>query len=136
MAPGTSQIAMEEWERHREIIESLYSSAQSARSESKNLCRDEKAIVIRDTLASGKLEPPQLSRALFLVRKDTGQSQEEPGKLTVELSRLSDECIVELYDLVTNALSGLPGKEGKEQKGGSLEYVRAEMQSKHGLEAT
>ena len=63
----------------------------------------------KEVIASGiaELESPILERAIEIIKKDTGQGENDSGELELDIEQLSDEALVRLYDLVLKAFPDL-----------------------------
>ncbi|KAK4182932.1 hypothetical protein QBC35DRAFT_394969 [Podospora australis] len=48
----------------------------------------------------GELEGPPLERAIDLIKKDTGQGENDLGELELDIESLSEGALVRLYDLI------------------------------------
>jgi bromodomain-containing factor 1 len=60
----------------------------------------EKEIII-DSL--GNLDGPLLERAIDLIKKDTGHSENDAGELELDIETVSEEALVRLYDIALKA---------------------------------
>ncbi|SPQ27061.1 a04dac56-5bda-4be4-929c-70af1097aa6f [Thermothielavioides terrestris] len=56
----------------------------------------EKEIIIESI---GELEGPLLARAIDLIKKDTGQGENDAGELELDIDMVSEEALVKLYDI-------------------------------------
>lgn len=55
----------------------------------------------KEVIAAGiaDLDGPVLERAIDIIKKDTGQGENDSGELELDIEQLSDEALVKLYDL-------------------------------------
>lgn len=55
----------------------------------------------KEVIASGiaELDGPVLERAIDIIKKDTGQGENDSGELELDIEQLSEEALVKLYDL-------------------------------------
>lgn len=51
----------------------------------------------------GNLEGPNLEKAIDLIKRDTGQGENDSGELELDIDSLSDDALIRLYDLVVKA---------------------------------
>ncbi len=51
----------------------------------------------------GDLEGGQLEKAIDIIKKDTGQGENDSGELELDIESLSDEALLKLYDIITKA---------------------------------
>ncbi|KAL2255974.1 hypothetical protein VTK26DRAFT_2403 [Humicola hyalothermophila] len=51
----------------------------------------------------GALEGPNLERAIDLIKRDTGQGENDSGELELDIDSLSDDALMRLYDIVVKA---------------------------------
>lgn len=60
----------------------------------------EKDIIIESL---GNLDGPLLERAIELIKKDTGHSENDAGELELDIETVSEEALVRLYDIALKA---------------------------------
>ncbi|PHH69960.1 hypothetical protein CDD83_5552 [Cordyceps sp. RAO-2017] len=65
-------------------------------------------VVEKDQIASAinDLEFPHLERAIDIIKKDTGQNENNDGELELDIDQLSNEALFKLWDLCKKALPG------------------------------
>ncbi|KAK5658658.1 hypothetical protein OQA88_2054 [Cercophora sp. LCS_1] len=63
----------------------------------------------KEVIAAGiaELDGAQLERAIDIIKKDTGQGENDSGELELDIEQLSDEALVRLYDLAVKAFPNL-----------------------------
>ncbi|KAK4198093.1 hypothetical protein QBC40DRAFT_95996 [Triangularia verruculosa] len=66
----------------------------------KKITEAEKAVV---TEHLSELDGPPLERAIDLIKRDTGQGENESGELELDIEQVSDEALVKLYDIIIKA---------------------------------
>lgn len=66
----------------------------------KKIGQIEKEIII-DSL--GNLDGPLLERAIDLIKKDTGQGENDAGELELDIETVSEEALVKLYEIAIKA---------------------------------
>jgi len=126
---------MEEWDLHRDSIKSLYIETQAGQGKPKTQDNQGMVVSIRDGIASGNLDQDKTTKALESIGNNTVQSWDDPEKLTSELSSLSSETLKKLYGLVTGDVQDVQPKDENMKDTSDLEYIRSEMQRRHGFEA-
>ncbi|KAK3343485.1 hypothetical protein B0T25DRAFT_300518 [Lasiosphaeria hispida] len=69
----------------------------------------------KEIIAAGiaELDGHQLERAIDIIKKDTGQGENDSGELELDIEQLSDEALDRLYVLVTKAFPGLKAEKEK-----------------------
>ena len=72
-------------------------------------------VLEKEVIASGiaELDGHVLERAIEIIKKDTGQGENDSGELELDIEQLSDEALVRLYDLVTKAFPNLKADKEK-----------------------
>jgi len=60
----------------------------------------EKEIIIKSL---GNLDGPLLERAIDLIKRDTGHSENDAGELELDIETVSEEALVKLYDIALKA---------------------------------
>lgn len=60
----------------------------------------EKEIIIESL---GSLDGPLLERAIELIKKDTGQGENDAGELELDIETISEDALVRLYDIAIKA---------------------------------
>ena len=55
----------------------------------------------------GDLEGGQLEKAIDIIKKDTGQGENDSGELELDIESLSDDALLKLYDIITKAFPAL-----------------------------
>ncbi|KAK1991952.1 hypothetical protein LX36DRAFT_589404 [Colletotrichum falcatum] len=74
----------------------------------------------KDAIANAinDLESPHIERAIDIIKKDTGQSENSSGELELEIDQLTNEALHKLWDLCKKALptfaNGLPSAPARE----------------------
>ncbi|KAK0736525.1 hypothetical protein B0T21DRAFT_411700 [Apiosordaria backusii] len=63
----------------------------------KKITEAEKAVI---TEHLSELDGPPLERAIDLIKRDTGQGENESGELELDIESVSDEALVKLYDII------------------------------------
>lgn len=63
----------------------------------------------KEVIAHGiaELEGQNLERAIEIIKKDTGQGENDSGELELDIEQLSEEALVKLYDLATKTFPDL-----------------------------
>lgn len=71
----------------------------------------------KDAIANAinDLEYPHLDRAIDIIKKDTGQNENNDGELELDIDQLSTDALVQLWELCRSALDGF-GKDELEIK--------------------
>ncbi|KAK1751113.1 Bromodomain-containing factor 1 [Echria macrotheca] len=69
----------------------------------------------KEVIAGGiaELDGGQLERAIDIIKKDTGQGENDSGELELDIEQLSEDALVRLYDLVTKAFPNLKAEKEK-----------------------
>ncbi|KAK3936604.1 Bromodomain-containing factor 1 [Diplogelasinospora grovesii] len=72
----------------------------------------------KDVIANGierlaSLEGQQLERAIEIIKRDTGQGENDSGELELDIEVLSDDALNKLYDIVTKAFPTLRAEKEK-----------------------
>ncbi|KAK0705648.1 hypothetical protein B0H67DRAFT_499644 [Lasiosphaeris hirsuta] len=72
-------------------------------------------VLEKEIIAAGiaELDGNQLERAIDIIKKDTGQGENDSGELELDIEQLSDEALDRLYVLVTKAFPGLKAEKEK-----------------------
>ncbi|KAK4097057.1 hypothetical protein N658DRAFT_313948 [Parathielavia hyrcaniae] len=73
----------------------------------------EKEIII-DSL--GSLDGPYLEQAIDLIKKDTGQDENDAGELELDIEVLSEDVLVKLYDIALKANPNARAEKEKERQ--------------------
>lgn len=74
----------------------------------------EKEIV---TDAIGNLEGQLLERAIDIIKKDTGQGENDAGELELDIDLLSDDALQKLYDIAIKAFPHVRAEKERERSG-------------------
>ncbi|GKT66090.1 bromodomain-containing factor 1 [Colletotrichum tofieldiae] len=81
----------------------------SKKPRQRNMTQPEKDAIAN---AINDLESPHIERAIDIIKKDTGQSENSSGELELEIDQLTNEALHKLWDLCKKALptfaNGLP----------------------------
>ncbi|KAH8881195.1 hypothetical protein GQ53DRAFT_516532 [Thozetella sp. PMI_491] len=70
----------------------------------RKLSPEEKDVVVTGI---GDLEGNQLEKAIDIIKKDTGQGENDSGELELDIESLSDEALNKLYDIITKAFPNM-----------------------------
>ncbi|EGS23399.1 uncharacterized protein CTHT_0000880 [Thermochaetoides thermophila DSM 1495] len=70
--------------------------------------------VIVDSL--GNLQSPWLDKAIDLIKKDTGQGENDSGELELDIDSLSEDALAKLYDIVIKAFPHLKVERQQQQQ--------------------
>jgi bromodomain-containing factor 1 len=74
----------------------------------------EKEIIIESI---GELEGPLLTKAIDLIKKDTGQGENAAGELELDIDMVSEEALVKLYDIAIKANPNALAEKQRQQYG-------------------
>ncbi|KAK2012016.1 hypothetical protein LZ32DRAFT_317325 [Colletotrichum eremochloae] len=89
--------------------------AASKKPKQRNMTQPEKDAIAN---AINDLESPHIERAIDIIKKDTGQSENSSGELELEIDQLTNEALHKLWDLCKKALptfaNGLPSAPARE----------------------
>ncbi|KAK3304780.1 uncharacterized protein B0T15DRAFT_400428 [Chaetomium strumarium] len=69
------------------------------------------------TDAIGNLEGQLLERAIDIIKKDTGQGENDAGELELDIEVLSDEALQKLYDIAIKAFPNVRAEKERERYG-------------------
>ncbi|GKT44299.1 bromodomain-containing factor 1 [Colletotrichum spaethianum] len=87
----------------------------SKKPKQRNMTQPEKDAIAN---AINDLESPHIERAIDIIKKDTGQSENSSGELELEIDQLTNEALHKLWDLCKKALptfaNGLPTAPARE----------------------
>ncbi|KAK1585736.1 uncharacterized protein LY79DRAFT_518175 [Colletotrichum navitas] len=87
----------------------------SKKPKQRNMTQPEKDAIAN---AINDLESPHIERAIDIIKKDTGQSENSSGELELEIDQLTNEALHKLWDLCKKALptfaNGLPSAPARE----------------------
>ncbi|KAK4235443.1 hypothetical protein C8A03DRAFT_17820 [Achaetomium macrosporum] len=70
------------------------------------------------TDAIGNLEGQPLEKAIDIIKKDTGQGENDAGELELDIEVLSEEALQKLYDIAIKAFPHARAEKEREHRGG------------------
>lgn len=79
-----------------------------AKNKKKNLTTDDKNRIVE---AINDLEGSHLDRAIEIIKRDTGENEDDNGELELEIEALSPEALLKLWELCKKALPGFAAKQ-------------------------
>ncbi|KAK0642937.1 hypothetical protein B0T16DRAFT_294739, partial [Cercophora newfieldiana] len=78
----------------------------------KKVAKRKMGVVEKEIIAAGiaELEGSELEKAIDIIKKDTGQGENDSGELELDIEQLSDVALAKLYDIATTAFPDLRAK--------------------------